>query len=155
MGLQPKGSVMQFLHIQHGSDHYKQAKQLRSAVLRIPLRRVLTKADLAGEELQLHFVVLLNNLVVGTVTMKPLADAEAQLRQMAISPLLQGRGVGKKLVAFAETALKERGFQAIRTDARATAEKFYASMGFVTGGETFAIHALPHVHMTKVLGTRH
>jgi predicted N-acetyltransferase YhbS len=146
---------MQFLHIQHGSDHYKQAKQLRAAVLRIPLRRVLTQADVAGEELQLHFVAVLNNLVVGTVTMKPLADAEAQLRQMAISPLLQGRGVGKKLVAFAEAALKERGFQTIRTDARVSAEKFYARLGFTAGGDTFTIHALPHVHMTKVLGTRH
>jgi predicted N-acetyltransferase YhbS len=142
---------MELVHIEHGGGLYQQAKQLRLAVLRLPLRRVLTAADLEGEEKQLHFVALENGLVIGTVTMKPLSKTEVKLRQMAISPTHQGKGIGKQLVAYAEEPFRKLGFTRVTISARETAKAFYERIGYSVDGEPFTEVGLPHLPMVKEL----
>lgn len=142
---------MEFHQVAHNSDFYRQAKQLRNAVLRLPLRLILTQDDLAGEALQLHFVASDNGLVVGTVTMKPMGNATVKLRQMAIAESAQGKGVGQKLVALAEQTVKAHGIRMVETHARQTAEPFYKKLGYVPEGQPFTEKTLPHIRMRKAL----
>jgi GNAT superfamily N-acetyltransferase len=64
-------------------------------------------------------------------------DRPLYLVSMAVLPRHQGKGIGRRLLAFAEELARERGFEAIRLDsydASAGAGDFYASCGWAFRG---------------------
>jgi GNAT superfamily N-acetyltransferase len=77
----------------------------------------------------------------------PLAAAVAavQLRFMAVSPAMQGRGVGRQLLDHARRVLRKQKTGILWANGRDTALDFYTRFGFVVVGDGF-IHepGLPH-----------
>ena len=74
-----------------------------------------------------------------------------RLRQMAVLNDLQGKGIGKALMIFAENLARDRGYQKITMHARKNAIGFYEKMGYTkTGGEFIEI-TIPHYLMEKKL----
>lgn len=143
---------MHHREIAHASADYTAACQLREAVLRAPLGRVLRPEDVADEEAQLHFVTHDDaGHVVGCVLFKPLSATHIKLRQMAVSPTLHGGGVGRALVTFAEAALRAKGYRSIETSAREVAIGFYEKLGYRREGPIYEEIAGPHTKMTKEL----
>lgn len=74
----------------------------------------------------------------------------AQFRGMAVSERLQGLGIGKKLIVFAEDILKTEKITKIWLNAREKAVPFYEKCGYKIEGEIFIIKPIGfHYLMTK------
>jgi ribosomal protein S18 acetylase RimI-like enzyme len=72
---------------------------------------------------------------------------------MAVLNNLQGKGIGRALMQFAENIARDRGFKKITMHARKTATGFYEKLGYVISGGEFEEVTLPHVVMEKRLIT--
>jgi GNAT superfamily N-acetyltransferase len=141
-----------FREILFGTDEYKRECLLREEVLRKPLALSLRAEDLAGEEKQLHFGLFEpTRALVACVVAVELSPAEAKIRQMAVSPSHQGKGLGRRLMDGLERNLRRRGFNRFVLSARAPAVGFYEKLGYaVVGGEVIEV-TLPHFRMVKVV----
>ena len=134
-----------------GSPLYQQMLAFRDLHLRRPLALVQTAADSAGEESQTHIAFVEDGVVRGTVVLKLLGSAVARLRQMAVNPDLQGRGVGRQLVERAEQLAREHGCRRMELHARMVARPFYERLGYVAFGPEFEEVTIPHVAMARDL----
>ena len=137
--------------IQYGSDAYEQCKMLRQDVLRTPIKLVLSDQDTDGEELQMHFAAMVNDRVVGVIIMKPLEYGVVKFRQLAVSPQVQGKGVGRDLVLWAENLAMTKGFRSVEMSARVTAQVFYEKLGYNAVGDVFTEVGLNTIKMVKRL----
>jgi len=66
---------------------------------------------------------------------------------------LQGKGIGRALMQFAENIARDRGFRRITMHARKSATGFYEKLGYTVSGGEFEEVTLPHVVMEKRLIT--
>lgn len=91
-----------------------------------------------------------SSAVDGLIVLVPENDA-LLIDNVAVDPDRQGRGIGRTLLAFAETAAQQRGLQAVRlfTHERMTRNiKLYQDLGYaITGYERIDLAHL--VHMRK------
>lgn len=144
-----------FRQITHGSDDYQQACRLRNEVLRIPLGLLLLDEDLAGEKDMLHFGLFDDDgTLLACVIAVPFSGTVVKLRQMAVSPRLQGKGVGREVMQELERQLVSRGFREFTLHARVAVQGFYERLGYTVAGEEFIEVGIPHVEMRKRLETR-
>ena len=74
-----------------------------------------------------------------------------RLRQMAVLNNLQGKGIGRALMQFAENIARDLGYQRITMHARKTAAGFYQKQGYQLSGEEFEEVTIPHYVMEKFL----
>jgi predicted GNAT family N-acyltransferase len=74
-----------------------------------------------------------------------------RLRQMAVLNDLQGKGIGRALMQFAENLARDRGYKKITMHARKNAIGFYEKMGYVVLGKEFQELDIPHYNMEKKL----
>ncbi len=138
--------------IPFGTSRYEQTKRFRDKILREPLGLALSEKDVEGEGQQFHIAALDDaGDVVGTVVLKPVSVDEIKLRQMAVADNMQGTGLGKKLVTYAETVAKKRGFHVVTMHARISALGFYEKLGYKTEGESFIEVTVPTILMKKRL----
>lgn len=82
-----------------------------------------------------HIVVLNDEEVVGTLMLSKKNRKTAQIEQVAISESMQGLGVGKQLIDFAENLAKELGFMQVYLTGRESAWKFYEKLGYQTNNK--------------------
>lgn len=134
-----------------GSDLHGQMLAFRDLHLRRPLGLVQTAADTAGEEAQTHIAFVEQGAVRGTVLLKLPGGTVARLRQMAVSPELQGRGVGRQLVRRAEEIAREHGYRRMELHARMIARPFYERLGYQAFGPEFEEVTVLHVAMARDL----
>ena len=137
--------------IQWDSAAYHSACVLRDTEFRLPLGMQLSAEDVSAEKYQEHFAAFVDDVVVACVLFKPFSKKHLKLRQMAVARSQQGRGVGQRLVAFAEFKLRESGFQSVELAARCTAKGFYLKLGYSPEGAIFTEVGIPHVKMVKTL----
>lgn len=79
-----------------------------------------------------------------------------QLRGMAVEPALRGRGVGRALLAYLESGLRDESpaVQVFWCNARVPAAAFYERQGWLVVSDPFDIPtAGPHVRMVKRIST--
>ena len=139
-----------FREIVFGTEEYRLECLLREEVLRKPLGLRLGDEDLAAERDQLHFGLFEpDDNLVGCVVVIPLSPTHARIRQMAVSPLQQRKGLGKRIMSELERTLRARGFEHFVLDARASAAGFYERLGYTVASEEFAKVTVPHVTMEK------
>ncbi|MBS1633928.1 MAG: GNAT family N-acetyltransferase, partial [Bacteroidetes bacterium] len=74
-----------------------------------------------------------------------------RLRQMAVLNDLQGKGIGRALMNFAENLARDRGYRIITMHARKYATGFYEKMGYKVAGPEFIELTIPHYIMEKKL----
>ena len=74
-----------------------------------------------------------------------------RLRQMAVLNNLQGKGIGRAIMNFAENIARDRGYKILSMHARKNAIGFYEKMGYKVVGEEFQEVTIPHVVMEKAL----
>lgn len=134
----------------------RQTHVLRHQVLRVGLPNAVVHFDCDDDPATWHLGALsvADGGVVGTSTYLPSATAHAdqatapfQLRGMAISPAVQGLGVGSRLLNAGCQRLRELGADILWAHARDTALGFYQAQGFraVEGsGFISAETGLPH-----------
>lgn len=140
-----------FREIAHGSDAYRQECALRQEVLRRPLGLNLYDEDLNAEAAQRHYGLFDGDALRACIVAVPMPAHAVKLRQMAVSPEMQGRGLGRKLMEQVEAELVRHGWVSATLHARATAVGFYAKLGYqVVGGEFIEV-SLRHFKMEKHL----
>ena len=138
--------------IEFGTPEYDEAVQLRYEVLRKPLGLEYTPEQLAAEFDQRHLVATADNgVLLGYLNLTPVDAATVKMRQVAVAPDAQGKGVGTLLVHGSEALAGRLGFQQIVLHARETAVPFYLRLGYEQVGDRFEEVGIPHFKMKKQL----
>jgi len=144
--------VIALREIAFGSEDYARERRLRDEVLRKPLGFSLDDEDSSPERTQLHYGLFgPDGALVACVIAAPISPTEARIRQMAVSPAQQGKGLGRSLLGEVESELRSRGFRYLQLSARSSAVGFYEKMGYGAVGEEYVSLTLPHFQMVKTL----
>ena len=139
--------------IDHGTPEYLQMVQLRTEILRKPLGLSFLPEELEKEKDEILIAAFEEDKMLGCCMLIKTEQGAVRLRQMAVLNTLQGKGIGKALMQFAENIARDRGFRKITMHARKTATGFYEKLGYKVIGEEFEEVTLPHVVMEKNLLT--
>ncbi len=137
--------------IEHGTKLYDQSLALRFSILRKPLGMVFSPQTFEMEAADIHLGIVSKDWLVGCLILTSSAENKAKMRQVAVHKSWQGKGVGKKLVRFAEEYALQNGISHFYLNARETAIPFYLSMNYVVLGERFEEVGIPHFQMEKNL----
>ena len=137
--------------IDHGTAEYEQMIKLRDEILRKPLGLSFSREELDKEKNNLHIVAYEDEKMLGCCMLLEEDPQTVRLRQMAVRNDLQGKGVGKALMQFAENLARDRGYKRITMHARKHASGFYEKMGYKKIGDEFKEITIPHVVMEKEL----
>ncbi len=133
------------------SPKYQQVWELRDEVLRKPLGMSLKNEDLSNDHLDIIFIAEQNDRVVACLMLHRIATDVFKLRQMAVANELQGKGIGKMLVAAAEVFAAQNRYNKIVLHARKVAMGFYHALGYAQVGHEFSEVGIPHYAMEKAL----
>lgn len=135
-----------------GTPAYDESVKLRHDILREPLGMVFYVEDLEKEYNQTHIGYYdENGVMVGCLILQDYGEDIAKMRQVAVAENQQGKGVGKRMVAFSEVYARQNGFKKMVLHARETACPFYDKLGYQRVGERFNEVDIPHFKMEKVL----
>ena len=139
--------------IDHGSFEYRQMVKLREDILRKPLNLSFTEEELESEKENMLIGAFEDEDMLGCCMLVEQAQTpdRIRLRQMAVLNDLQGKGIGRALMSFAENLARDRGFRIIAMHARKNAVGFYEKMGYKVVGDEFLEITIPHHLMEKRL----
>ena len=137
--------------IDHGSREYEQMIRLRNDILRKPLGLEFTPEELENEKNEILIAAFEDDKILGCCMIVKHDEKNCRLRQMAVLNNLQGKGIGRALMSFAENIARDQGYKKLNMHARKTAIGFYERLGYsVTGDEFFEV-TIPHCEMEKSL----
>ena len=134
------------------ADDFTAYYQLRWKVLRAPWNQPpgSEKDDMESGNFHLMAVDDDTNAVVACGRLQLNSLEEAQIRFMAVDPIYQGKGVGKKLMDALESEARIMGAKHIVLQAREIALPFYLSCGYSIIKPTFLLFGeIPHFLMQK------
>ena len=137
--------------IDHGTREYQQMVQLRNEILRKPLGLDFDKAELEQEKEDILMGAFEDDRILGCCLMTKIDPVTVRLRQMAVPNNMQGKGVGRALMIFAENIARDLGFKRLSMHARSTAVGFYQKLGYHISGNEFVEVTIPHFVMEKEL----
>jgi N-acetylglutamate synthase-like GNAT family acetyltransferase len=139
--------------IDHGSPEYLQMVQLRNEILRRPLGLKFDPSELEKEKDEILIAAFEEEKMLGCCMLIKCGPDGVRLRQMAVLPTLQGKGIGRALMQFAENIARDMGYKRIMMHARKSATGFYEKLGYEVTSTEFEEVTLPHVVMEKGLFT--
>lgn len=137
--------------IDHGTKEYQQMVQLRNDILRKPLGLTFTPEELEKEKDEILIAAFEEDKMLGCCMLITLDPATVRLRQMAVLNTVQGKGIGRALMIFAENIARDRGFRKMTMHARQSALGFYEKLGYQVSGDQFEEVSIPHYIMEKAL----
>ena len=137
--------------IDYGTNEYQQMITLRNDILRKPLGLHFTPEELENEKNEILIGAFEEDKMIGCCMLVKEEAKTCRLRQMAVLNNVQGKGIGRALMLFAETIARDRGFRKITMHARETALGFYERLGYKISGEEFGEVTIPHYVMEKNL----
>lgn len=137
--------------IEYGSCDYHNMVALRDQVLRKPLGLSFTPEYLQQEINDVLIGCFEDDVIIGCCILTPQENGVMQLRQMAVADDTQGKGVGSKVLAFAEELSRRNGFSELMMHARKVAVPFYNRNGYTERGDEFEEVGIPHYEMFKQL----
>ena len=137
--------------IDHGSKEYTQMVELRYNLLRKPLRLQFDEEELQREKDDIHIGCFEDDHLEGCCLLTQTDPSTVRLRQMVVISGLQGKGIGRVLLQFAENIARDRGYKKIIMHARKSAVGFYEKLGYKVVGNEFEEVTIPHYVMEKKL----
>ena len=137
--------------IDYGTKEYEQMLDLRYQVLRKPLGLDFTSAELDRGKNDILLGCFDDDELQGCCMLTNKGNGVAKLRQMAVRNGLQGTGIGRMLMIFAETVARDKGFTKLIMHARKSAVGFYEKLGYRIDGPEFMEVTIPHYVMEKDL----
>ena len=137
--------------IDYGTKEYKQMLKLRNDILRKPLGLHFTEEELEKEKSHMHMAAFEDEQMLGCCMLVEEDPETVRLRQMAVVNDVQGKGIGRALMQFAENLARDRGYKRITMHARKAAIGFYEKMGYRQIGDEFQEITIPHFVMEKEL----
>ena len=143
--------VMALKIIDHGTHEYRQMVKLRDDILRKPLGLGFTAQELEEEKENMLIAAFEDEDMLGCCMLVEENPATVRLRQMAVLNDLQGKGIGRALMNFAENLARDRGYKVLAMHARKNATGFYEKMGYKIASDEFTEVTIPHYVMEKKL----
>jgi GNAT superfamily N-acetyltransferase len=137
--------------IDHGSNEYRQMVKLRDDILRKPLGLGFAPYELEKEKDNMLIGAFEDDDMLGCCMLVEENPGMVRLRQMAVLNDLQGKGIGRALMHFAENLARDRGYKIISMHARKNAIGFYEKMGYKVSSPEFMEITIPHYVMEKQL----
>ena len=137
--------------IDYGTPEYRQLVKMREEILRKPLGLSFTEDELAVEKNNLFIAAFEDDEMLGCCMIVEENPEKAQLRQIAVLNSLQGKGVGRALILFAENLARDRGYKTMFMHARKNTTSFFEKMGYKTCSNEFIKLTIPHIEMEKEL----
>ncbi|MBS1621713.1 MAG: GNAT family N-acetyltransferase [Bacteroidetes bacterium] len=137
--------------IDHGTAEYRQMVKLRDDILRKPLGLSFSETELEEEKDNMFIGAFDDDRMLGCCMLVEEDANTVRLRQMAVLNDLQGKGIGRALMNFAENLARDRGYRIITMHARKYATGFYEKMGYKVAGPEFIELTIPHYIMEKKL----
>ncbi|HXB94611.1 MAG TPA: GNAT family N-acetyltransferase [Puia sp.] len=137
--------------IDHGTKEYQQMVHLRSEILRRPLGLYFSNEELEKEKDDILMGAFEDDRLLGCCLLTRMDAATVRLRQMAVPNGMQGKGIGRALMIFAENIARDLGYRRLCMHARSTATGFYQKLGYAIIGNEFTEVTIPHYIMEKSL----
>ncbi|MFN4007962.1 MAG: GNAT family N-acetyltransferase [Chitinophagaceae bacterium] len=137
--------------IDHGSPQYQQMVDLRYQLLRKPLGMQFSPEELEHEKSDILMGCFDDGVLEACCLLTEIDKETVRLRQMAVLKGLQGKGIGRVLLQFAENVARDRGYRYLKMHARKTALGFYEKLGYKVVGTEFLELGIPHLLMEKKL----
>ena len=137
--------------IDHGSNEYRQMVKLRDDILRKPLGLGFTPQELEKEKDNMFIGAFEEDDMLGCCMLVEENPEIVRLRQMAVLNDLQGKGIGRALMNFAENLARDRGYKTMSMHARKNSVGFYEKMGYKVASDEFIEITIPHYVMEKKL----
>ncbi len=137
--------------IQHGSGEYEQMVALRHQLLRKPLGLHFTAEELANEKNNILLAYTDEGIMEACSMLVKIDPQIVRLRQLAVLSGLQGKGIGRAMVQFAENLARDNRYQKIIMHARQDSIHFFEKLGYEVESEPFIELTIPHVVMGKEL----
>ncbi|WP_114792195.1 GNAT family N-acetyltransferase [Niabella yanshanensis] len=135
--------------IDFGTKEYQQMIDLRNEILRKPLGMELESSDIEADKENILIGAFEEEKMLGCCILVKEGDLGVILRQMAVRNQLQGKGIGRALMEFAETIARDIGYREISMHARSSAAGFYEKMGYNVTGDEFLKLSIAHILMKK------
>ena len=124
---------------------------LRNEILRKPLGLSFTTEELEKEKDDILMGAFEDDKLLGCCLLTRMDAKTVRLRQMAVPNSMQGKGVGRALMIFAENIARDLGYRKLCMHARKTAVGFYQKLGYGISGDEFFEVTIPHYVMEKAL----
>ena len=137
--------------LDHGSPEYRQMVKLRDDILRKPLGLGFSAEELENEKDNMLIGAFEDDDMLGCCMLVEENSNIVRLRQMAVLNDLQGKGIGRALMGFAENIARDRGYKVISMHARKNTIGFWEKMGYKVASEEFTEITIPHFIMEKKL----
>lgn len=137
--------------IDYGSPEYEQMLRLRYEMLRKPLGLSFKEDELEKEKGDVLMGAFEDDRILGCCLLAPEGNHILRLRQMAVPNNMQGKGIGRALMIFAENIARDMGYRTLMMHARLTAIGFYEKLGYVKKDGEFMELTIRHVIMEKKL----
>jgi GNAT superfamily N-acetyltransferase len=137
--------------LDYGSPEYRQMIKLRDDILRKPLGLGFTEDELEEEKDNMLIAAFEDDDMLGCCMLVEENPKTVRLRQMAVLNDLQGKGIGRALMNFAENLARDRGYKILSMHARKNALGFYEKMGYKVASDEFDEVTIPHYVMEKQL----
>lgn len=137
--------------IDHGSGEYRKMVDLRYQILRKPIGLSFTEADLAAEKDDILIGCYDDDKLEACCVLTETDPKTVRLRQMAVGAGLQGKGIGRVLMSFAENIARDHGYRRITMHARKSVLGFYEKNGYKVCSDEFEEVTVPHHVMEKEL----
>jgi N-acetylglutamate synthase-like GNAT family acetyltransferase len=137
--------------IDHGTKEYQQMVNLRNEILRKPLGLTFSAEELEEEKEDVLMGAFEDDRLLGCCLLTRMDVITVRLRQMAVPNNMQGKGIGKALMIFAENIARDLGYKKLCMHARTSAVGFYQKLGYSRTGGEFTEVTIPHYIMEKAL----
>ena len=137
--------------IDFGTPEYQQMIKMREEILRKPLGLGFTESEIEKEKENLLIGAFEDEQMLGCCMIVEMDPRKARLRQMAVLNNLQGKGIGRALIQFAENLARDHGYKIMSMHARKPTVPFFEKMGYKIHGPEFIEITIPHYEMVKDL----
>jgi GNAT superfamily N-acetyltransferase len=137
--------------IDFGTPEYQQMIKMREDILRKPLGLTFSKEEIEKEKDNLLIGAFEEEQMLGCCMIVEMAPQKARLRQMAVLNNLQGKGIGRALIQFAENLARDHGYRVMSMHARKPTVTFFEKMGYKITSPEFVEITIPHYEMEKEL----
>jgi GNAT superfamily N-acetyltransferase len=137
--------------IDFGTPEYQQMIKMREDILRKPLGLTFSKEEIEKEKDNLLIGAFEDEQMLGCCMIVEMEQGKARLRQMAVLNNLQGKGIGRALIQFAENLARDHGYRVMNMHARKPTVPFFEKMGYKITSPEFIEITIPHFEMEKEL----
>jgi N-acetylglutamate synthase-like GNAT family acetyltransferase len=135
------------------AEEFEAYYNLRYEILRKPWNQLKKSTEDEWENQSIHILMLdENNRAIACGRLQINSGEEGQIRSMAVTTNMQGKGLGGKIIDYIEQKAHNLKLKRLVLDARENAVKFYEHCGYKVIGDSYLLFGvIKHYKMEKII----